>query len=62
MSKRNRRKRQTVRPSQERPLLDIETALEIVDDDLPDGAYWAVLEEMTGKEPGEIAEWLEANR
>jgi len=35
--------------------LDIETASDIADD-LPDGAYWALMEELTGMDPGEIAE------
>lgn len=54
MSRRRRKQR-----SAERPLMDLETALDIIDDDLPDGAYWALLEEMTGMDPGEVAEAIE---
>jgi len=51
---RRRRKREAA-PA----LLDIDTAVDIADDaDLPDGAYWALIEELTGKEPGEVAEYL----
>lgn len=42
--------------------IPIEAALEIVEDmDLPDGAWWAALESLTGKDSGEIAAWLAKN-
>ena len=28
-------------------------------DDLPDGAYWAMMEELTGMEPAELIDVLE---
>ena len=52
---RRRRKHRAEAP----PFTDLETALDIIDDDLPDGAYWALLEEMTGMDPGEVAEAIE---
>lgn len=36
----------------------LRVALEIVDDDLPDGAYWAMLEEVAGLEPGDAAQMI----
>jgi len=39
--------------------IDIATAVEIADDaDLPDGAWMAMIESLTGKDAGEIADWL----
>lgn len=40
--------------------MDIETALELVDDDLPDGAWMAVLCEMTDMDAGEVSAELYA--
>jgi len=39
-------------------MMDIATALLIVDDDLPDGAYFAMLGELTGLPPDAVAEAL----
>ena len=44
---RKERKRER-REKEERVTLAPEDALDIIDDDLPDGAYWALMEEMTG--------------
>ncbi len=38
--------------------MDLDTALDVVPDDLPDGAYFAMLDEMTGGEPGDSAHEL----
>lgn len=44
-------------------MIDIATAVEIADDaDLPDGAWMAMIESLTGKDAGEIADWLAGNR
>lgn len=44
-------------------LIDIATAVQIADDaDLPDGARMAMIESLTGRDSGEIADWLAANR
>lgn len=40
--------------------MDLQTALELVDDDLPDGAWMACLCEMTGMDEGEVAAELYA--
>lgn len=40
------------------PKMDIHTAMSIVPDDLPDGAYFAMLEEVMGVEPGDAAQML----
>lgn len=37
--------------------LDVETA-DCIADDLPDGAYWAMMEELTGMDVCDIAEEL----
>lgn len=42
------------------PKLTLRQALEVVDDDAPDGSWWAQLEELTGLDAGDIAEQLEA--
>lgn len=39
--------------------LSVRDALDIVDEDLPDGAWMAVLEEMTGLDAGDIAAELQ---
>ncbi len=44
-----------MKPGQKMSVLD---AMELVDDDLPDGAYWAMVEEFAGIGPGEFAEEL----
>ena len=44
--------------TEERQFLDINTADSIAGD-LPDGAYWAMMEELTGEEPGAIADIIE---
>lgn len=41
-----------------RKKLTVAQALEVVDDDLPDGAWWATLEELTGLDAGDISEEL----
>ena len=41
-----------------RMLMDLETALSIVDDNLPDGAYFAMLGELTGMHPAALADAL----
>jgi len=38
--------------------MDVEVALDLVDDDLPDGAWMAVLCEMTGMSPDEVVSEL----
>jgi hypothetical protein len=44
-------------PDGKQPKLSIESAIDIADAmDVPDGAWWAVMEEMTGMDPGSIAE------
>ena len=39
--------------------LTVEQALDVVPDDLPDGAWWAMMQELTGLDAGEISEALE---
>ena len=39
--------------------VDIETAMTIVPDDLGDGAYFAMLDELTGSEPGGACDLIE---
>jgi len=34
--------------------MNVSDAMELVDDDLPDGAYWAIVSEMSGVEYGEL--------
>ena len=46
------------RKGEEHHYLDPETA-DIIAGDLPDGAYWAMMEELTGEEPGAIVDILE---
>lgn len=53
------RRRQRMQEANEAPRMSIDDAMDIIDDDLPDGAYWALLEEMTGCEPADVAEYLE---
>ena len=38
--------------------LSVEQALDVVPDDLPDGAWWAMMQELTGLDAGEISEAL----
>ena len=38
--------------------MDFETALSIVDDNLPDGAYVAMLSELTGLHPSAVCDAL----
>lgn len=45
-------------PKNPQPTMSIETALEIVDDDLPDGAYFQMLSDLTGMDAGEVADAL----
>lgn len=53
---RKERKRER-REKEERVTLAPEDALNIIDDDLPDGAYWAMMEEMTGMDTADLADW-----
>jgi len=41
--------------------LSPEEALEVMEDDAPDGSFWAQMEELTGMKPGEIARRLDRN-
>jgi len=40
--------------------MDIEDAMDLLDDDLPDGAYFVMLEELTEKDIGEIVNELKS--
>ena len=40
---------------QRQGLVTLDVALGIVDDDAPDGAYFAQLEELTGMDAGDVA-------
>jgi hypothetical protein len=56
-SKKKRNQRQRRRHEQEGPRLDPGDAIDLIDDDLPDGAYWALMEEMTGMDTADLADW-----
>jgi hypothetical protein len=56
-SKKKRNQRQRQRQEQEGPRLDPGDAFDLIDDDLPDGAYWAMMEEMTGMDTADLADW-----
>ena len=43
---------------QTKPKMTLEVALDVVPDDLPDGAWWAMLRELTGLDDGDIATGL----
>jgi hypothetical protein len=58
-SQKKRRARQRARKVAERVHLDPATAFDIIDDDLPDGAYWAMMEEMTGMDTADLAEFID---
>jgi hypothetical protein len=43
--------------------IDIATAVEIADAaDLPDGAWWAYVESLTGLDAGRVCSWLEQHQ
>lgn len=44
------KKASKTKPGQRMPIRD---AMELVDDDLPDGAYWAMVHEMAGLDYGD---------
>lgn len=37
-----------------KPQMRVKDAVDLVDDDLPDGAYWAMVSEMSGVDYGEL--------
>jgi hypothetical protein len=45
----------------ERSYLDPDLA-SVIADDLPDGAYWAMMEELTGMEPADLVEPMTKRR
>jgi hypothetical protein len=45
-----------------RQKMSVRDAMDLVDDNLPDGAYWAMVEEFAGIGPGEFAEELYEDR
>ena len=51
-----RRKKRSAQPATETPApaMDLETALTIVDDDLPDGAYFAMLGELMDQDVADM--------
>lgn len=52
MSKRGKKQSQ-----QEQPMMDPKDAYDLCEGmDLPDGAFWAMVEEMSGAEPADFAD------
>lgn len=43
---------------QSQPRMKIRDAMDLVDDDMPDGAYWAMISEMSGVDYGELGAML----
>lgn len=37
-----------------KPHMSVKDAMDLVDDDMPDGAYWAMVAEMSGVDYGEL--------
>jgi hypothetical protein len=56
MSKKRARK-QEPQPKQR---MKVHDAMDLVDDDMPDGAYWAMVSEISGCEYGELGAELSA--